>query len=331
MPSPQRVQWAKLRVLVVAVAALAILVVLVHLLSGGAWFTPKSTLRTYLPDSSGLEAGADVELHGVLIGKIESLRLTRSKDPNRAVEVRMEVQDDFRRHIPVDSVTGIESETLLGDQYINITMGRSSQPVPPGGELRFRAPSNIMQNIDLRQFAAQLKIIDRTIRDIQAGKGGLGVFINTDTMYRNSLAAVSGLEQNLRKATQVQSRLGQFLYSTETYEQIQAPFRQLDKRLADLQASPYLRDSAQYDRLRDQIERVRRALPKGRFFTSDEDYREWNRLAEGWIDAIDSLATGPLVGNASTYETWTGKLRNMESFLKEFREDPQKFLRIKVF
>jgi phospholipid/cholesterol/gamma-HCH transport system substrate-binding protein len=344
MPSPQKLRWAKLRIFVVAVSALSVLSVLTYLLSGGTWLKAKAYLTTYIPDSTGLEPGADVLLNGVKIGRVESVQLTRLQDRNRIVEVRLKIEEVFLPYIPEDSVTTIDSANLLGDEYININMGRSPQPVRAGGQLRFPPPSNLMQNIDLRQFEAQLRTIDQIIQDIQAGKGPLGQFVMSDDLYRQFLDGVDKVEKELRAATGSQSQLGQVLYNATMHDNLSASLRQLDDRLAQLQANRLLRDTTQYDQIRDQIAQVRRTLADlnagkgagGEFLKSDAAYVEWNRRLAAWIENVDALnsgegSMGQMLSNAQTYESLNGALRELQSTMKEFREDPQKFLRLKVF
>ena len=91
-PTPHRLRLAKVRIAVVFISALAVLCVLVYLLSGGTWLKPKAYLTTHIPDSTGLDPDADVLLNGVKIGKVVSVQLSRSRDPNRVVEVRLEDQ-----------------------------------------------------------------------------------------------------------------------------------------------------------------------------------------------------------------------------------------------
>ena len=344
MPSPQKLRWAKLRIFVVAVSALSVLSVLTYLLSGGTWLKAKAYLTTYIPDSTGLEPGADVLLNGVKIGRVESVQLTRLQDRNRIVEVRLKIEEVFLPYIPEDSVTTIDSANLLGDEYININMGRSPQPVRAGGQLRFPPPSNLMQNIDLRQFEAQLRTIDQIIQDIQAGKGPLGQFVMSDDLYRQFLDGVDKVEKELRAATGSQSQLGQVLYNATMHDNLSASLRQLDDRLAQLQANRLLRDTTQYDQIRDQIAQVRRTLADlnagkgagGEFLKSDAAYVEWNRRLAAWIENVDALnsgegSMGQMLSNAQTYESLNGALRELQSTMKEFREDPQKFLRLKIF
>ncbi len=344
MPSPQRIQWAKFRIAVVAVSAIAVLAVLIFLLGGSTWLKPKIYLTTYIPDSTGLEQGADVQLNGVLIGKVESVQLTRSADPNRVVEVRIKIAEEFRRDIPEDSLTDVDSANFLGDKFINIAMGNSPQPVRPGGELKLRPPSTLMQNIDLAQFDTQLKAIDQIIQDIQAGKGPLGQFVVSDALYQQFLDGAIQVEKKIRAATGTQSQLGQALHSTTLHDNLRQNLRQLDDRLAQLQASPLMRDTAQYDDLRDQMAKLRSSLADlnagkgagGEFLTSDAAYVEWNHRLAGWIQSLDALsagegAMGQMLANAETYESLNGALRQVRNNLKEFREHPQKFLRFKVF
>jgi phospholipid/cholesterol/gamma-HCH transport system substrate-binding protein len=337
-------QWAKIRISVVTVSALSILGVLVYLLSGGTWLKPKTYLFTYVPDSSGLAPGSDVLLNGVAIGQVEWLRLTRSKDPTRVVEVRLKIQENFLRHIPEDSVTSVDSENLLGDKYMDITMGNSPRPVRSGGELQFQPPTSLLKNIDLEQFGAQLKLIDRIVRDAQEGKGSLGEFVTKEDLYRGVLGQIADVERALRAASDTHSRVGQFLYGAATYTDIRMSLRQLDDRLAQLQASPYLRDSTQYDEIHERIDQVRRTLADlnagkgtgGKLLSSDEAYAAWNRKLAAWIESIDALdygegGMGRLLATSQSYESLDGALRGLRDTLKEFRESPQKFLRIKIF
>jgi phospholipid/cholesterol/gamma-HCH transport system substrate-binding protein len=344
MPSPQKLRWAKLRIFVVAISAFSVLTVLVYLLSGGTWLKPKVSLTTYIPDSTGLEPDADVLLNGVKIGKVASVRLARSKDPNRVIEVRLTIEDAFLPYIPDDSVTTVDSANFLGDKYININMGRSPQHVRAGGELRHPPPSNLMQNIDLRQFDEQLRTIDQIIQDIQAGKGPLGQFVVSDALYQQFLDGAAKIEKKMRAATASQSQLGQALYSAAQYDSMTASLRKVDDRIAQFQANPLLRDTTQYDQIRDQLAQVRHTLADlnagkgsgGDLIASDAAYVEWNRRLAAWIENVDALnsgegAVGHMLSNAQMYESWNGALRQLQTTMKEFREDPRKFLRIKLF
>ena len=62
----------------------------------------------------------------------------------------------------------------------------------------------------------------------------------------------------------------------------------------------------------------------------------WNRRMAAFIENVDALnsgegSMGQMLLNAQMYESLNGALRQLQSTVKEFREDPQKFLRMKMF
>jgi phospholipid/cholesterol/gamma-HCH transport system substrate-binding protein len=105
-----------------------------------------------------------------------------------------------------------------------------------------------------------------------------------------------------------------------------------------------LRDTTQYDQIRDQIAQVRHTLADlnagkgagGQLLTSDAAYLDWSRRVAAFTETLDALnsgegAMGQMLSNAQTYESLNGSLRELHSNMKEFRQDPRKFLRIKIF
>src|ERR1700724_1721922 len=96
MADPKKVSFAQLRVGVMALVAMAIVGVLIFLLTGTkSIFTPTFQLRTYMNDSSGTSEGSEVRLNGILVGDVEKLKLSGSKDPNRIVEIDMDIKSKF--------------------------------------------------------------------------------------------------------------------------------------------------------------------------------------------------------------------------------------------
>jgi phospholipid/cholesterol/gamma-HCH transport system substrate-binding protein len=152
------------------------------------------------------------------------------------------------------------------------------------------------------------------------------------------------VEKELRAATGSQSQLGQALYTATVHNNLDTSLRQLDDRLAQLQANPLLRNTTQYDQIQDQLMQLRHTLSDlkegkggaGQLIASDAAYLDWNRRVAAWIENVDALnsgegAMGHMLSNAQTYESLTGALQHLQSTMKEFRTDPQKFLRIKIF
>src|SRR5580693_4710730 len=109
MPDATKIRWSQLRVGIIFITAAVILFVMVFLLTStkGGLLKHNVLLRTYMDDASGLGDGTAVRLNGIIIGYLDRLQLTGSRDPKRAVEFNMLVEPAFLPQIPIDSVVGI--------------------------------------------------------------------------------------------------------------------------------------------------------------------------------------------------------------------------------
>jgi phospholipid/cholesterol/gamma-HCH transport system substrate-binding protein len=339
VPSAQRVQWAKVKVVAVCVTALSILGTLCLLLTGGTLFEPKATLYLYMPDAVGLVPGAPVRVDGIGVGKVASVQLSGSSQPNRIVRVTIIVERDRLASIPEDSTAEASADTLVGDKFVDITSGRSSNRMKAGGEIVYKATPDVMKRLDLTQFEDRLRAVDALVTEIEEGQTPLGQFVQGDEMYRSLLHRVSELDSAIRTAAKTTGSVGQALYGEAMYHRITDPLHDLDLNLAKIQSGQgplgeFLRDNAQYAQLRDSIAGLHKTVQDLRgsaWFTSDEQYADWNRNLQKMIRTVDDFASSPLMQTTATYDELAGGLREVQSDVKEFREHPAKFLRLKMF
>src|SRR5271163_4752727 len=121
MPVQKQASWARLKVGVLALFAMAILAVLIFLITGNTnIFESQATIYTYMADAAALTNGAPVNLDGIPIGKLKTIRLSGSKDSMRLVRIDMQLPAHTLRDIPSDSLASISAANVLGTKYINI-------------------------------------------------------------------------------------------------------------------------------------------------------------------------------------------------------------------
>ena len=118
MPSRKEIQWSQLRVGALVMAAMAVLVGLILLMSGstGGLFETKLALRSYFENAAGLKDGAPVTLEGVTIGSVIHVRVVPDRNPT-PVEVTMLVGHKYLHLLHTDSTTSIAQAGVLGEQY----------------------------------------------------------------------------------------------------------------------------------------------------------------------------------------------------------------------
>jgi phospholipid/cholesterol/gamma-HCH transport system substrate-binding protein len=78
---------------------------------------------------TGLQAGTDVEIAGVRVGKVDSISIQEY----HAV-VRMQIQKGIG--LPDDTIASVKTRGLIGDVYISLSPGASDKMIPPGGRIR---------------------------------------------------------------------------------------------------------------------------------------------------------------------------------------------------
>jgi phospholipid/cholesterol/gamma-HCH transport system substrate-binding protein len=339
MPSAERVRWAKTRVASVCIAAVMILGTLCYLLTGGTLLEAKSTLYLYMPDAVGLVAGAPVRVDGIGVGKVASVALSGLNQPLRVVKVTLTVERDRLASIPDDSTAQASADTLVGDKFVDVSSGRSPSRIRAGGEITYKAEPELTKRVDVAELENRLRAMDALLTDIEAGQSPLGKFVKDDEMYQSLRRRVADLQGAIHVAADTTTQVGQLLFSDAMYRKVSEPLRRLDQDLARVQSGQtqwghFLRDDAQYLQLRSAARDAGKAVAEMRrteFVSSDRQYAEWNRGVQSMIRQVDEFAASPALGSTAPYENLNGMALEVQSAMREFRENPKKFLRLKVF
>lgn len=78
----------------------------------------------------GLKPGAVVEIAGVEVGKVKSVRL--SDDYRALVEISISKEVVLQE----DAIASIKTKGIIGEKYLAITPGGSEKSIPDGGKIR---------------------------------------------------------------------------------------------------------------------------------------------------------------------------------------------------
>ena len=179
------------------VATLAILVVGVFIIGSKQYlFSSTYQLKAQFDNVVGLDAGGDVRVGGVHSGTVRNILLPHG--PGAKVTVIMDLDKSTHEIIKQDSVATIETEGLLGNQYLAISFGSagkaevrdgdtiSSQPPLEMADL-LQKTSGILDSSqqaiqNATQATASLKSISAKI---DAGQGTAGALVNDKQLYNN--------------------------------------------------------------------------------------------------------------------------------------------------
>jgi len=168
-------------------------------------------LQTQFDNVTGLSAGADVQVGGVHSGTVRSILLPRR--PGEKVTVVMDVANATRDIVKQDSIASIQTEGLIGNQFIAISFGTPGQPdIHDGDTLQSQPP---LQIGDLLKKANGLldgsqAAIDNTTKmtahlsavsaKIDSGQGTVGALVNDRQLYSNLQDSTSSLRGTMTQA-----------------------------------------------------------------------------------------------------------------------------------
>jgi phospholipid/cholesterol/gamma-HCH transport system substrate-binding protein len=159
-------------------------------------FSSTYQLKAQFDNVEGLDQGGDVRVGGVHIGTVRNIVLPHK--PGEKVTVVMDVGKSTHEIIKQDSVASIETEGLLGNQYLAISSGSAgTADVRDGDTIASQPPlemSDLLQKasglLDTSQQAIQNATratanLDSISGKINEGRGTVGALVNDKQLYTN--------------------------------------------------------------------------------------------------------------------------------------------------
>jgi phospholipid/cholesterol/gamma-HCH transport system substrate-binding protein len=191
------------------VTTLAILVVGVFIIGSKQYlFSSTYQLKTQFDNVAGLDAGGDVRVGGVHSGTVRNIVLPHQ--PGEKVTVVMDLGYSTHEIIKQDSVASIETEGLLGNQYLAISFGsRGSADVKEGGLIASRTPlemSDLLKKASGLLDGSQQAIenatratanLDSISAKIDRGQGTVGALVNNQQLYNNLEKTTSAMQETV--------------------------------------------------------------------------------------------------------------------------------------
>src|SRR5580658_10096112 len=200
------------RVGIFIVATLGILVTGVFIIGGKHYlFSSTYQLKAQFDNVVGLDAGADVQVGGVHSGTVRNIVLPHK--PGEKVTVIMDLGNSTHEIIKQDSVATIETEGLLGNQFLAISFGSAQSRDVSDGETIASQPPLEMADL-LQQASALLDSSQQAIQNvtklsanlnsisakINTGQGTAGALVNDKQLYTNLEQTSSAMHDTMTQA-----------------------------------------------------------------------------------------------------------------------------------
>ncbi|MGA7756167.1 MAG: MlaD family protein [Candidatus Sulfotelmatobacter sp.] len=179
------------------VGTLTILVAGVFIIGGKQYlFSSTYQLKAQFDNVAGLDAGGDVRVGGVHSGTVHDIVLPHK--PGEKVMVIMDLGKSTHEIIKQDSVVTIETEGLLGNQFLAISFGSAkSGEVRDGDTIASQPPlemADLLEKTSDILDSSQIAILNVTrataslesiSAKIDGGQGTAGALVNDKQLYSN--------------------------------------------------------------------------------------------------------------------------------------------------
>jgi len=184
----------KVRWFLTIIALLGVLTLIVVAVRQGA-FTQTIPLHFFAESARDINKGMAVKVIGYKIGKVEEVSI----EPDNRIKVRIGINDDYSRLIPLDSVARVSKEGLIGTSVVDIHPGHDkTRTVAANDVLRFERDSGLsdLANKLADQIIPILQDVKQITASINDPQGGIRQAVRN---IGEATLAIRGSSQELEK------------------------------------------------------------------------------------------------------------------------------------
>lgn len=194
--------WSDFRVGLITFAGLALLILGVIFAGGdkGLLFHKTAVVKARLTDVGGLKKGSSVTMGGMTVGRVTDIRFVdstastvltapkvqspRDGTTGNQIEVTAEVRSDVRSRIKIDSVPAVRTQGMLGDRYLDISVGTETAALLPEGQILLGDEATDFDKT-LRQASQVLKETEKLLNAVNSQRGTAGQLVYDEELYKS--------------------------------------------------------------------------------------------------------------------------------------------------
>ncbi len=316
-----QLKFAGLKVGIVVLIGLIIFVFIVSVVGTEQnIFTSTYRLKVFIPNVQGLVNGAMVSLGGLKIGFVSDMQFTKENGMN-GVEITMKIVTKYRSSITINSVGQIKTIGLLGDKYIDLTIGSPGEqplaedsfvPVTPSFDLEAAGPQFKKALADFTDVMGSVKGIVSTM---DKGEGSIGRLIKHPKIASEMERLLAALNNVMSSVQKKQGTIGKMVFD-----------ERLSKDITDVSANLKI--------VTDQIREGKGTV--GKLVMDDKLYANltsFSSRADSLIGkaAGDSSNVSRLINDAHFYSQLLSLMRDLNLLLVDLKQNPGRYIHVSVF
>ena len=303
-------------------------------------FSRKFKLITYLDNASGIKVASQVMLAGVEVGLVDKVYF---KPEMRRVAVEMKISYAYQKMIREDSIAYVKTMGALGDKYIDISIGSPHlAELKNNDSVQGKTGMEIERLIDratdtLTNIDRISQTMNKVTTDIRDGKGTVGKLIIDDRLHNELIELTT-------KMTTGPGTIASLLNKEDVYNNIKIASEGLasiangkkgiGKVITDDKfASNLVNTSNNIEALITDVHNGKGTI--GKLMTDEKLYADIAELAEAFVPLAEDVSKGrgtlgKLAQDKALYDNTNKLIQEARLLLTDIRENPKKYLHIKL-
>lgn len=268
-------------------------------------------VQVLFPSASGLPVNGRVEVAGVEVGRIAAITL-------RGEQALVSLQLQPGLALKGDAVARIRTKGMLGEKYIELSLGSPAAPPLPAGGVITQGETGV----DFDQLLVKLPVLLEDLRpilgEVRAVTQNLARVLGTEAgekslqeMLTNFTQASKSLSQVARNLEQGQGTLGKLLKDDGLYREIQTVVREVQGAARNLTA--FAEKLAQGEGTIAKLAQDRQLYDQ-----AQEAVTRLNRIARKIDEAQGTL--GKMINDPSLYQDARKALKNVNQAMDGIKE-----------
>ena len=306
-------RWRNLRTGLLFVAGLIIAGILGLIIGkNSSLLTRHDAAYLFISSIKGLSEGNMVAISGKKIGTVKSMDFS-SRNDTSGVLVTLDITRDYFGLITKDSKATIKALGVLGDKYVDITLGRSATLLEEGGFL------DVVAEPGLDELTASAIQTMNTIQDISQkinrGEGTIGKLVTTNELNDKLMKTMANVETVTNKISNGNGLAARLIND----QQMAGHVASLITNLSDISSS---------------IKAGKGTL--GKFIVDESFYNNLStviRRADSLFAQLNNPNSniGKLTQNDELYNHLDHSIISLDSLLIDFKEHPSRYVKVSVF
>jgi phospholipid/cholesterol/gamma-HCH transport system substrate-binding protein len=306
-------RWRNLRTGLLFVAGLVIAGILGLIIGkNSSLLTRHDTAYLFISSIKGLSEGNMVAISGKKIGIVKSMDFS-SRNDTSGVLVTLDLNHDYFHLVTHDSKATIKALGVLGDKYVDITLGQSDTSLADGGFL------DVVAEPGLEELTASAIQTMNTIQDISQkinrGEGTIGKLVTTNELNDKLMKTMANVETLTSKISNGNGLAARLIND----QQMAGHVTSIITNLSDISSS---------------VKAGKGTL--GKFIVDESFYNNLGTVVRRADSLFAQLSNpnsnfGKLTQDAELYRHLDHSIISLDSLLMDFKQNPGRYVKVSVF